>query len=86
MEEFQDQLKTIFGIAGELSAKKTDKDFFWKFYADYFYQLSKSEQMPVFTRLITVSVNQQENLAWFKEHPTELKAFEAWVRAIPRSF
>jgi len=27
------QLKTIFGITGELSAKKTDKEFFWKFYA-----------------------------------------------------
>lgn len=82
---FEDQLKIIIGIAGELSAKKKDKTFFWTFYADYFYKLSQSPNMAVFSRIVSLTGNQQENLQWFKDHPDDLKALDAWVKANPRT-
>lgn len=82
---FEDQLKTIMGITGELSAKKKDKTFFWTFYADYFYKLSQSANMPVFARIVSLTGNQQENLQWFKDHPDDLKALDAWVKANPHN-
>ena len=57
----QDQLKNIFLVAGELSSKKKNKTFFWTFYADYFYKLAKSNNMPAFTRLISLSGYKDEN-------------------------
>jgi tetratricopeptide (TPR) repeat protein len=83
---FEDQIKTIFGITGELSAKRKDKGFFWKFYADYFYKLSQSTNMPVFARLVSLTGNQQENMQWLKDHPDELKALDTWVKSTERSF
>ncbi|MES2278498.1 MAG: tetratricopeptide repeat protein [Bacteroidota bacterium] len=83
---FEDQLKTILGITGELSAKKKDKGFFWKFYADYFYKLSQSANMPVFARIVSLTGNQQENIQWFKDHPDDLKTLDAWFKSTERSF
>ena len=46
------QLKSIFIMAGEQAAKKADKDFFDKYFAEYFYKLSQSNNMAAFTKLI----------------------------------
>src|ERR1700761_4427155 len=55
MDLLEYELKSIFTIAGEQSSGKADKGFFEIFYVDYFYQLSKSDNMPAFTRLISLS-------------------------------
>jgi tetratricopeptide (TPR) repeat protein len=80
------QLKTIFGTAGELSAKKTDKDFFSKFYAGYFYQLSQSTNMPAFTRLISLSANKAANTKWMSDNENLVKELDNWIAATPRNF
>jgi tetratricopeptide (TPR) repeat protein len=82
----QDELSTVFKVAGELSAKKKDKDFFWTFYVDYFYKLAQSNNMPAFTRLITLAANQQDNLQWFKDNPDKLKALDDWIKNTGRPF
>jgi tetratricopeptide (TPR) repeat protein len=46
------QLKTIFTQAGQTSAKEVNKTFFDKFYADYFYKLSQSGNVPGLAKLI----------------------------------
>jgi tetratricopeptide (TPR) repeat protein len=46
------QLKTIFTQAGQVSAKKANKTFFDKFYADYFYNLAQSGNAPALAKLI----------------------------------
>lgn len=80
-DQLELQLKTIFGITGELSEKKKEKDFFWSFYADYFYKLSKSEFMPLIARIIGFSSNQEEKKKWITEHEQLLTDYSVWEAA-----
>ncbi len=78
------ELKTIFTITGQLSEKKTDKSFFDKFFADYFYKLAQSNNMPAFTRAINAGT--PENAAWVKEHPQYMNDLYEWVKTTERYF
>ncbi|HTK20195.1 MAG TPA: tetratricopeptide repeat protein [Mucilaginibacter sp.] len=80
------ELKSIFTIAGETSEKKTDKDFYDKFFVDYFYKLSKSDNMPAFTRLVSLSANKDANTKWMSEHDDLVKALDNWLATTDRSF
>jgi tetratricopeptide (TPR) repeat protein len=86
MDLLEYQLKNIFTIAGEQSAAKTDKDFFWKFYADYFYQLSKSNNMPAFTQLVSSSANKEVSGKWMSDNEQLAKDLDNWVASTPRGF
>ncbi|GAB3922647.1 tetratricopeptide repeat protein [Mucilaginibacter myungsuensis] len=86
VEQLQDQLKTIFLISGELAEKKANKDFFEKFYAGYFYSLASSPAMAAFTKLISLTGFQQDNIAWFKANPDELKKLEEWDKSTAHAF
>ena len=80
------ELKHLFAMAGELADKKTDKTFFDKFYAGYFYQLSKTDNMPAFTRLISLSANKDANTKWMSDNENLVKELNNWVAATPREF
>jgi tetratricopeptide (TPR) repeat protein len=86
VELLNEQLSSIFKVAGELSAKRKAKDFFWNFYVGYFYQLAQSDNMPAFTRLINLSANKDENLKWFKDNDSKLTALDHWVANTKREF
>ena len=47
------QLKSIFIMAGEQTAKKPDKDFFDKYFAEYFYKLAQGNNMTAFAKWIS---------------------------------
>lgn len=47
------QLKTIFMQVGKVSASKSSKNFFDTFYADYFYKLAQSGNLPAFVKVVT---------------------------------
>ena len=83
MDLLEYELKSIFTIAGEGSEKK---DFFDKFFADYFYKLAKSDNMPTFTRLVSLSANKDANTKWISEHDEQVKALDTWVANTPREF
>lgn len=85
-ETLQAELKAIFGMVGEISARKKNKDFFWTFYADYFYLLSKSDHMPVLTHIVALNENRDENLKWLKDNTAQLTSFQAWMKSTPRAF
>lgn len=78
-ELFQEQLDTFFRIARELSEKKKDKEFLWRFYADYFYSLAKSGNMPAFTRYISLSAGNPDDQKWLQTNEAELKKLSGWV-------
>lgn len=81
------QLKSIFAITGELSAKKTEKTFFDKFFVDYFYKLSQSDNMPVFAHTVALQgPNRDESGAWLKAHTDQIHALGEWIKNTPRSF
>lgn len=86
MDLLEYEFKNIFTIAGEQSAAKTDKDFFWKFYADYFYKLAKSDNIPAFTHLVSVSANKDINTKWMNEHDEQVKALDSWLASTPEVF
>lgn len=79
VDKLEQQLKTFFLIAGELSAKKSNKTFFWKYYADYFYKLAKSDNMPAFTRYISLTGYAEQNKEWFKGHSNAITGLSDWV-------
>jgi hypothetical protein len=83
-ERLEAELKIIFGMTGEQSANKTDKDFFWKYYADYFYKLSQSANMPAFTRLINSGA--ADNANWIKDHPQQMDDLDNWIKTTERGF
>lgn len=84
MDLLEYELKSIFSIAGELVEKKTDKTFFDKGFVEYFYQLAKSNNMPVFTRLISLSANKDENTKWMADHDDMVKELNNWIATTPR--
>lgn len=86
IELLEYELKSIFTIAGETSNKKVDKDFYDKFFADYFYKLAKSDNMPAFTRLVSLSANKDANTKWMNEHDDQVKALDSWLANTPREF
>lgn len=86
VETLELALKMIFESVGKISAKPTTKkDFFWNFYADYFYKLAESGNMPAFVRLISLSAYGDENLAWFKANSKTLGDLDLWIRSNERS-
>ncbi|MDB5025899.1 MAG: tetratricopeptide repeat protein [Mucilaginibacter sp.] len=86
MDLLEYELKTIFSIAGEQSANKTDKDFFWAFYADYFYQLAQSSNMSAFTRLISLSANKDADAKWMSDNQKLVKELDNWIATTQRGF
>ncbi len=80
------QLKTNFGIIGELSAKKTDKSFFDKFFADYFYKLSQTNYMPAFTHTVALTDPKADNANWGKQNTDQLNGLAAWLKNTPRAY
>jgi len=53
--------------------------FFSKYFGTYFGDIAASNYMDVYTRFIGVSLAPQENLAWLKTHPDDIKAFNTWL-------
>jgi tetratricopeptide (TPR) repeat protein len=86
MDLLEYELKSIFTIAGESSEKKTDKDFFDKFFADYFYKLAQTGNMPAFARLISLSANSEANTKWMSDNDKQVKELDDWLATTPRDF
>jgi len=87
MDLLEYELKSIFTIAGESADKNTDKTFSDKFFVDYFYQLAKSDNMPAFTRLVSLCTNKESNAKWIADNDKQVKdSFDSWVAHTPRVF
>lgn len=76
------ELKAIFiGVGG--TAGKTMA--FRSYYADFFYALANSPNMPAFARLISSSADNGANLQWIKDHPTEMTQLNTWINTTNRA-
>jgi len=85
IDSLQLQLTSLFQIAHTITMDKT-QPFLVNYYSEYFDKLAHTGNMAAFTRYITLSANNDENVAWFKEHDSELKAFQQWANTTGRSF
>ncbi|RKR82314.1 tetratricopeptide repeat protein [Mucilaginibacter gracilis] len=86
LELFEYELKAIFSLAGQLSEKKTDKLFFDKFFADYFYNLAQSTNMQAFTHTITLTDSKIDNAKWRKENTGQTNAMAEWLKNTQRVY
>jgi predicted Zn-dependent protease len=81
---FEDELKTIFSIAGQLAEKRTEKTFFDKYFVEYFYKLAQSNNLPAFARMI--NQNSPESAKWINEHPQYMNDLYTWEKTTERDF
>ncbi|OKS84949.1 tetratricopeptide repeat protein [Mucilaginibacter polytrichastri] len=80
------ELKSIFELAGQLAEKKTDKTFFDKFYADYFYKLSQTSYMPALTHTVALTDTKADNAKWAKENTAQISGLAQWLQSTERNF
>jgi predicted Zn-dependent protease len=78
-------LTKLFEISDNFASKKGDT-FYKTFFSDYFKKLAATDNMPAFSRYITLSTNKEENLQWFKENDTKLSALDGWISTAKREF
>ena len=86
MELFEYELKNIFALAGQLAAKKTDKNFFDRFYASYFYKLSQTDNIEAVVRIIAVTDTRYINAKWLEQNGAQADALSDWIKANPQVF
>jgi tetratricopeptide (TPR) repeat protein len=86
IDSIQLQLTSLFQIARMITDDKKQQTFAVNYYADYFQKLATSGNMPAFTRYISLSINKDENLQWFKAHDKELSGLDKWINATERKF
>ena len=80
------QLKNIFIMAGQLSAKKTNKTFFDNYYADFFYKLAQSPQFLPFAKIVSLSGEKGAYAKWQQDNPQQVVALDNWVKTTTRIF
>lgn len=85
-EMLEYEFKHIFMIAGELGEKKMEKSFFDQFYVGYFYKLAQSNNIPAFTRKVSLSANKDENTKWMNDNDQLVRELDKWVATTERGF
>ncbi len=83
-ENLVTRLKWVFDAFGKSPAPITEA-FFKAFYADYFYKLSQTNNMPTLARGISITAH-PENKEWLRTHSAEVNALAMWVNSVPRLF
>jgi tetratricopeptide (TPR) repeat protein len=76
------QLTAIFTAIGPLADKQNPDDFFTKFFADYFFKLAQSPNMPAFAHLVSQST--AESAEWIKNNAQQLADLDNWVKGTER--
>ncbi|BAU52018.1 tetratricopeptide repeat protein [Mucilaginibacter gotjawali] len=78
------ELTNIFTAIGQLADKQNADPVFKKYFADYFYQLAQSPNMPAFARMI--NWGNTESAKWISEHPQYMNDLDGWVKTTARDF
>jgi tetratricopeptide (TPR) repeat protein len=82
----ESQLQLVFEAVGQLAEKQIGNDFFRHYYADFFYRLSKTKNMPAFARMMSLSADKEANKQWLQQNEEKRKALEVWVAGAERKF
>jgi tetratricopeptide (TPR) repeat protein len=83
-EQLAWNLEAAFDRIG-LEAPQENDTFFRKFYADYFFKLASTNNMPTLARGISITAR-PANKEWLRTHGTEVNALAMWVNSVPRLF
>lgn len=77
-EMFVENTESFFKVLGELRKKK-NKEIWWTFYTDFFYDLAKSDHIETYCKYITQSVNENSK-KWLSENENKLNDFDKWLQ------
>lgn len=80
----ENELSSIFSIAGQLAEKNISPDFFNQFYAAYLYKLVQSGNMPAFAHVVAAFINKDENAKWLAANRDKVTALVNWVQTTER--
>ena len=80
---FAENTNTFFSIAGELKKKK-DKDFWWTFYVDFFYALTKEGHSETLAYYISQSKDDSEVKTWLASNQEKIDKFSKWYGGYER--
>ena len=83
IDSLQLQITSLFKISHTITGDN-EPIFISHYFADYFEKLGKSDNMPAFTRLVSMSAYREENLQWFKDNPGKLEALDGWIKSTKR--
>jgi Tfp pilus assembly protein PilF len=84
VDSLQLQLTSVFKTA-RTAMGETEVPFVLTYFADYFEKLANTNNMPAFTRLISINAY-KENYQWLKDNDKQLKALDSWMAATKRAF
>jgi len=85
VDSLQLQLTALFKASRAFAADK-EPTIIQHYFSDFFEKLGNSDNMPAFTRLVSMSAYRDENLQWFKDNPGKLEALDAWIKNTKREF
>ncbi|HEY9197699.1 MAG TPA: hypothetical protein VIM77_15590, partial [Mucilaginibacter sp.] len=85
-ETLENQLQAIFETVGQVAERQTGNDFFRHYYAAFFYKLCKTNHMPVFARLMSLSADKEAGKQWLQQNADKKKALDEWVAGADRGF
>lgn len=78
-DQFTEQLQAIFNTVGAIAEKQAGLDPFFNHLAAHYYKLSQTTYMPVFSRVISQSVD-KAGAAWLQTHAQQVEALNVWVK------
>ncbi|MFD0766716.1 tetratricopeptide repeat protein [Mucilaginibacter lutimaris] len=79
------QLTKLYSVADMFTGQTADP-FFKAYFADYFKKLASTDNMPAFARYISLMDNNEQKVAWFKEHNETLTKLDKWLNGTERKF
>jgi len=79
------QLTKLYSVADMFNDKPADP-FFKAYFVDYFKTLALTDNMPAFTRYITLADDNENKVAWFKAHDSTIPKLEGWMNKTDRKF
>ncbi len=82
MELFAENSHSFFTILGEL--KKNNRGFWWDFYVQYFYDLSKKNHTASFCYFIAQSAYPDDYNTWYTNNLSKLEVFSEWYTGYDR--
>lgn len=81
-ELFASNTKSFFDMLGEL--KKNEKGFWWNYYVDFFYAMSKAGHTEAFSYYISQITEKAPVTKWLDANKSKITAFADWYKSYER--
>jgi tetratricopeptide (TPR) repeat protein len=83
-ELFSANTNSFFSVLGEL--KKNNKGFWWNYYVEFFYSMTKANHIDAFSYYIMQSRNDENVNSWIKTNKEKIDALSKWYANYERKF